>query len=124
MEVATPPLSMSSIVLYTDQLAIGALARLIFLNPSSQLGGEMWWWTSIRCGFVCAVACGAKPAAAPSPSAATPPATNWRRLTAAAASGSAQHMQRAKSLRRIADVMAVLPLSLVSAAGWPSLVAA
>ena len=42
IEVATPPLSMSSSVFCTDQLAIGGLVRFIFFNPSSQLGGEMW----------------------------------------------------------------------------------
>ena len=55
---------------------------------------------------------GAKPAAPPSPSAATPPARNRRRLTAAAASPSRQHVQRARSLRRIAEVMAVSPVGV------------
>ena len=51
----------------------------------------------MRCGLACAVAPGAKPATAPSPSAATPPATKPRLLTAAAASGSTQQVQRAKN---------------------------
>ena len=40
--VATPPLSMSSSVFCTDQLAIGGLARLAVFTASSQVGGEMW----------------------------------------------------------------------------------
>src|SRR3989442_10422576 len=75
----------------------------------------------MRWGFACAVAFGANPPTAPSPSAATPPATNCRRLTGIAASGSAQHVQRAKSLPLVADVMAVSPVGGSAAPGRRSL---
>src|SRR3981189_520751 len=48
---AMPALSMSSSDFATDQLASGGLARFAFFTASSQVGGEIWWCTSMRCGL-------------------------------------------------------------------------
>ena len=97
IEVATPPLSMSSIIFWGDQFDSRTSLRPITSIALSQDGGTTWACTSMRCGFACANTFGAKPVAA-SPAAAAP-ATNRRRLMPVAASGSTQHVQTADSGR-------------------------
>src|SRR3984957_10582327 len=81
MELAPPFASMASNDFCTDQLFIGGLSLFRLLTESSQVGGEMWWWTSMRCGLACANAFDTKPeeAAAPSASVAAPPTKRRRR---------------------------------------------
>src|SRR5882724_4568982 len=97
IEVATPPLSMSSIIFWGDQFDSGASLRPITSMALSQDGGTTWACTSMRCGFAWANTFDAKPVAA-SPAAAAP-ATNRRRLMPVAASGPTQHVQMAGSAR-------------------------
>src|SRR5262245_17028013 len=96
--VAMPALSMSSSDFATDQLASGGLARLAFFTASSQVGGEIWWWTSMRCGLACAL----RPDAAKAEAASTaaPPARRLRREIV-----GVQQLQRPNRVRR-ACVMA------------------
>ncbi len=107
--VATPPLSMSSIIFWGDQFDSRKSLRPITSIALSQDGGTTWACTSMRCGFACANTFGAKPVAA-SPAAAAP-ATNCRRLMPVAASGSTQHVQTADSCRPFHLSMASVLLS-------------
>src|ERR1700704_2634105 len=90
--VAMPALSMSSSDFATDQLASGGLARFAFFTASSQVGGEIWWCTAMRCGLSCALRPDA--ANAPTASAAAPPASRLRRETV-----GVQQLQRPNSVR-------------------------
>src|SRR5882724_9177506 len=97
IEVATPPLSMSSIIFCGDQFDSGASLRPITSIALSQDGGTTWACTSMRCGFAWANTFDAKPVAV-SPAAAAP-ATNCRRLRLLAARRSTQQAQRDDSAR-------------------------
>ena len=92
IDVATPPLSMSSIIFWGDQFDSGTSLRPITSMALSQVGGTTWACTSMRCGFAWANTFGARPVAV-RPAAAAP-ATNRRRLMPVAASGSTQQVQR------------------------------
>ena len=92
IEVATPPLSMSSRSFCTDQFFSGKSLRPITSIAANQVGGTMWQCTSMRCGLACAKTLGAKPAAAATPAAAAP-ATNCRRLMPVAENGWMQQLQ-------------------------------
>src|SRR5262249_45037202 len=85
---ATPASSMSSSERCGVQLVTGGGSSPAFLSASTQGGGERWWWTSMRSGFACASIFPDMPAeaAAPSPTAATPPVTKLRRLIVASPS--------------------------------------
>jgi hypothetical protein len=60
-----------------------------------------WWWTSMRVlpAGAWAAAGAARPATAPKPSAATPPAMKLRRAGLAGVAGSAQQLQLRKNFR-------------------------
>src|ERR1700727_2541216 len=72
----------------------------------------------MRCGAAWANTVGEKPAAVPIVNAAAPPASNSRRLTAVAASGAMQQLQRADS-RCLVDCSICHYLSRLSAANCP-----
>ena len=107
--MAMPPLSISSRVFCTDQFFRRGSVRPMMSIAASQVGGTMWWWTSMRCGLACANTFGTKPETAPSANAAVPPASIPRRLTPVAVNGWMQQLQTADSRRVVASNMDDLP---------------
>src|SRR5215472_522235 len=98
--VATPPLSMSSIDFSGAHPAFAGWRSSRPLTKASHCGGEKWWWTSMRRGFVAEAPCaklgiGAPLPARAAPNAARPPVTNARRSTGEAigVEDSPQHAQ-------------------------------
>ncbi len=112
IEVAMPPLSISSSDIDTDHFGMPLIRAAAALSCA---GGTTWWWTSIRCGLDAASAVAAPRPAMPSPTAA-PPARKRLRFTAVLANpalGPQPAHPHRRALRLKVMVMNVSPWRLL-----------